>query len=174
MNSITRHNYPVNTRTMDATHRLVQHYLRRQALVAVAMLQVHPSALQLCGTHLFKFEIQPFIEVWQRRIQRQRHWQAGVWQGEWRYRVYGSGCHLTNIHTGEPLAWDAPDLTSFNENDFWTHLQWRMEATTDPTLIDPYINWLKHNFFEMRQQAILLEAEGGRLALLPENAKRPG
>lgn len=173
MSSIIRRSYPVTAQTMAATHRLVEHYLRRQALVAVAMLQVHPSALQLGGTHLFKFEIGPFIDAWQRRILRQRNWQAGVWQGEWRYHVYGTGCRLTNIHTDEPLAWDAPDVTRFNENDFWTHLRWRMESTTDRALIGPYTDWLKQNFFEMRQQAILLEGDSGMLALLPENPKRP-
>ena len=56
--------------------------------------------------------------------------QRGIWhdseQNEWEYYLHGGGCKLTNVETGEPINWDAPNVNSFTQMFFERHLLWQV------------------------------------------------
>jgi hypothetical protein len=70
------------------------------------------------------------IEAIKRNAERQ-YPQRGTWgeNDEWEYYLHGGGCLLTNKETGEPIDWDCPNLKSFDEFFFRTHLEWQLEAS---------------------------------------------
>lgn len=159
------HAYPLNPQAVGAMRCLIRHYLRRQVLVAVAMFTVHPAPLQTNGERFLGLAVRPYVSAWQRRTAGNPRWQAGLWRAEWRYWAHGLGCRLVHQHTGEPLEWDAPELLSFDERWFWTHLEWRIGQTSKPDKVAAHTLWLQRIFYHMLISGQLVRADNGKLRL---------
>jgi hypothetical protein len=143
--------------------RLIEQFIERQQLVALAMLDIHPGPLQMAGTHILGIEIAPHIGRWRQRQETEEgfhyNWQKGIWRGEWEHWAHGIGCRLTNIHTGERIEWDAPDLQAFDEHWFWNYLDWRVRQTTPTTMIEERMKWLGEIYQSMRDTEIIVKNE---------------
>jgi hypothetical protein len=146
---------------------LMCYFIERQRIVCLAMLDLDPYALKAGGDTLFGIAISPYIDA----SANFRSENRGIWKNEWKYRLHGIGCELVNIHTGEPLEWDAPDPDSFEFSWFWEHLGWRLKQD----LSDPVVLLLSQSQFfsndeieteqTLLKEKIIIRHEGGKYRL---------
>jgi hypothetical protein len=152
--------YEIDEKSIKSMKRIIEHFLQRQKLVALAMLDVHPTALRLAGTHILGIEIEPYVTKWQDKLDADmdfaRNWQSGLWRGTWKHWAHGVGCRLTHIESGEPIEWDAPNLLAFDEGWFGNHLGWRIQQTVPSNKVEPYSHWLWSIYQYMRDQQIIV------------------
>jgi hypothetical protein len=165
-----------NTSIADMTN-LIAFFLERQRVVALAMLDIHPGPLQMAGTHILGIEIEPYVRTWRGKMKRsrrfRRNWQSGIWRGEWKHFAHGFGCLLTNLHTGEPIEWDAPDLQAFEKWWFWNHLEWRVKQETDPHIVETRLEQLQAAFQQMRETGLLVPIDRPSKLTFGQNRQNP-
>jgi hypothetical protein len=161
--------YPIDQQAVNAMSDIIRHFLERQKFVALAMLDIHPGPLRMAGIHILGFEIAPYASLWEERIYNDddfaRNWQSGIWRGEWKHWAHGAGCRLTNIHTGEPIEWGAPDLQAFDERWFWLHLEWRIQRATPVDKVKAYTQWLWSIYQHVLEQELIVLTEDGKYKL---------
>lgn len=145
--------------------QLIEYFLERQKIVAIAMLDIHPKPLLMAGKYILGIKIAPYVLAWREKANQDRNWQSGIWRGEWKHWAHGYGCRLTNLRTGEPIEWDAPDLDTFDEHWFWAHLAWRIEQTAPPDKVEPYSQWLWSIYNYMRDQELIVPARNNQWKL---------
>lgn len=156
-------NYVVSQESIHAMDKIIRYFLERQKLVARAMLDIHPGPLRMASTHILGIEVEPYCQRWLEKIDTDenfyRNWQSGIWRDEWKHWAHGHGCRLTNLVTGEPIEWDAPDLEAFDQNWFWNHLEWRIQQTVSPDKIVAYTQWLSSIYQHMRDANLIVLTE---------------
>jgi len=140
-------------------YKIVRYFLERQKLVARAMLDIHPGPLRMAGRHILGIQIEPYYQRWLERIDTDENfhsnWQSGIWLDEWKHWAHGYGCRITNLKTGEPIEWDAPDLLAFDQYWFWNHVEWRVSQTVLPDKREPYMQWLWSIYQHMRDSNLI-------------------
>lgn len=110
--------------TRDYILSMIGTYIARQQLACEAMAELRPDKVataRFVGRREISFE-----EVLDLAEQYKDAPYNGFWNrhGNWKYSIHGGGCRLTNIETGEPLDWDAPDREVFDLYFFATWLMW--------------------------------------------------
>jgi hypothetical protein len=130
-------------------YKSIAHFIKRQGLVAQAM---HDLGLDLeevgkygaiawassAGkdkTPNFNLDENASDETREmfdvaRRAEARQVSQVGSWgeTGEWEYFLHGKGCRLRNVHTGEVIDWDCPNVLAFDPHFFLYHLEWQLET----------------------------------------------
>jgi len=138
-------------------HKAVHYFVERQQLVVQAMtdMKLDINAIGKFGalgwvssassenelSRLDKFEQEPTNEFEKEIYAVLRHSEEirvprkGVWKDqsgqEWNYILHGGGCLLINSETQEPIDWDCPNPSAFDEFFFNTHLEWRLKQDDD-------------------------------------------
>jgi hypothetical protein len=152
--------YEINEKSIHLMRGVIGYYLDRQQLVARAMLDVNPQPLYMCGTHVLGIEIEPHVNHWLRKMEMdddfQLNWHHGIWDHEWQYEALGIGCTLTHLQTGEPIAWNAPHLDTYDEAGFMNHLNWRIAQTVEPENVESHTRWLQSIYQYMLDQRLIV------------------
>lgn len=126
----------------DIVCNLMAHFVLRQQLVVLAMLDLHPGALRQGQEHILGVELKPYLEAYRERrskLSPGESFQIGVWKNDWEHFVHGIGCKLTHIHTREPIEWDGPDPQAFDLHWFSHHLAWRTENERGEPFVQKYL-----------------------------------
>lgn len=133
---------------------LVEIFVTRQAIVKKAMQELRPDLLLRYDKSISTIELIEIAKAYLGTPFR------GVWQddNDWNYYIHGAGCRLTNMDTGEPLEWAAPNLDEFYDEWFLTWLNWYVENHEASEEIQKLQN-MQNN--EIRD--LLLELEKARL-----------
>jgi hypothetical protein len=107
---INKHSETIMDELSSSTLRLVHRFVKRQEVVAQAIGELRPNWRQRAG-------VSP----------------VGNWgeNKEWKYRLHGLGCELTNVETGEPLHWDVIGLTTFDRTWFAHFVGWLFDVEPD-------------------------------------------
>lgn len=142
----------------DIVYNLMAHFVTRQQIVVFATLDVHPTAFPDAQEHVFGIELKPYLVAFKKRMSKA--WPIGsiyqgVWKNEWAYDVHGTACKLTNLQTGEPLEWDAPDPQAIFLYWFTQRLAWRLKNEQN----DPFVR----KYHEAKQGKRTLEITLNRL-----------
>lgn len=148
--------------SLQFMRQLVQQYINRQQLVALAMLEVHPTPLKTMGSHVLGVEIAPYLDKWYEKIAINPNWQGGIWRYSWRHWARGVGCELVHINTGEPIEWDVPDLMAFDEIWFWNHLSWRI-SNSKPQQWQHYYDQLYSLYDVLKARGDIVTTQSGKM-----------
>ncbi|MBN1287057.1 MAG: hypothetical protein JXB47_16775 [Anaerolineae bacterium] len=131
---------------VEIVRNLIAYFVERQRFVALAMLDLHPRALAMGDKTCLGVRLHPYLKADDERRDNGTYAQLGVWKNDWKHWVHGLGCRLTNIHTGEPIEWDAPDLRTFTLDWFWEHLKWRWEHDTEDPYVRESLRWIHDSY----------------------------
>lgn len=107
--------------------RLLETFITRQYLVFTAMQEIAPDKLYDIPRAMIESEIDGVL----RHIPKPRPDYCGS-NNEWKVWVHGIGCKLTNVESGEPIEWDAPDTQVFDAYWFSNWLTWHLK-NSEPT-----------------------------------------
>jgi hypothetical protein len=98
-------------------------FIERQMVVLEIMQQMRPDLLALAGATDAESVLAGFALS-------EKHGsvpQKGIWtheNQEWEYFFHGLGCRLIHMDSGEPIEWDAPDVSSFDKEWFLNWYRW--------------------------------------------------
>jgi hypothetical protein len=115
----------------SSTLRLVHRFVKRQEVVAHAIGELRPD--WMLRVRLDNDNESQVTELLRAVRKHAKTPQMGYWgkNKEWKYRLHGAGCELTNIETGEPLEWDVYGLTTFDRFWFAYYVLWLFNAEPD-------------------------------------------
>jgi hypothetical protein len=111
----------------DNIKSLVNKYISRQRIVYEAVVDLRPDKLVVADKTVGDLEAAMVAEKYKDVP------GIGFWlkHGKWKYYMHGGGCRLTNVDTGEPLEWDAPDTEVFDKHWFINWHKWTVQGTLD-------------------------------------------
>jgi hypothetical protein len=99
-------------------------FIERQMVVLEIMQQMRPDLLALAGATDAESVLAGFALS-------EKHGsvpQKGIWtheNQEWEYFFHGLGCRLVHMDSGEPIEWDAPNVSSFDREWFLNWYGWQ-------------------------------------------------
>lgn len=154
---------------VEALLHLMEHFIERQQIVVRIMVLLRPELIRRYGIDkLLGIDIEPnlrALQIAQDKLEDFRMIFDGVWKDEWRWRLHGIGCQLTNIHTGEPFNWDS--VHPYDLEYFWQHLDWRIRHEPTDLSIQTYLKWKQNHKLEPVKKALL--GDDGKLRLFSED-----
>lgn len=162
---------------------LVAYFVQRQRIVALAMLDIHPTALGGKDGKFLDINIEPYRDI--QRAKMHSLWESedkkathqlfeGVWKSDWKFIRHGIGCKLINLRSSEPIEWDAPDPHAIDLYWFLANLEWRLTNEADDPFVGRCQQWLEveHSDLNGIRRALYLLINRGILFLRQDHKCR--
>ena len=141
----------LKARDKQEIYDAIAYFIERQKLVAQAMIDMgldleevgeygslvwssneNVADAQLLEDDALEDEQLRKIFAIAKRARARRLPQKGIWKDknndEWKYFLHGGGCLLTNVHTGERINWNCPNVLAFDLWFFLDHLEWQLKS----------------------------------------------